>query len=483
MRLKKLLSIILSPLVLGSYSASAVGKIPNMVKDRVLKRENRNLSPKRKRSRRKKNKVVNHKVDKKKLRNRTRDKSPIVSFRDSFIKGSKRVGRFIKENPGKSALITTAAVCISNRFMDYFADDDEIFNRICEEFIQEKLNSINNIWRTHIGRYFDAYENIHVNKYSSGSDLYKDNVAKYNEDKTKADFIDKLLKSNNIEYDIDSECVDSNGKLEDLINRLRRDDIFVKEFGSLKGQEYFSKIGLVMHLVHELHKVDKETYSIPHTVLRRLWDFFLMRGATTRQRKSAERILYNGKAEGYGSCWELANIVDWFCRKFGFERHNIIAYKLGPGIYHTFNFFVCKGKAYLADPLGGVIQVLELENGSLLKALENFRGSQLLNGIVPGYGDWYAVEQIEDNTCRTLGMMKLARFFPNISDGSHLFKPHENCNIPNCTEHYECNIDINTEKFDTIDKSSFITKTSDGKLVLNDKANIKFDSFSSLVYG
>ena len=309
MKLKRLLSIILSPLVLGSYSSSAVGKIPNMVKDRVLKRENRNLSPKGKRSRRKKNKVVNHKVDKKKLKNRTKDKSPIVSFRDNFIKGSKRVGRFIKENPGKSALITTAAVGISNRFMDYFADDDEIFNRICEEFIQENLNVDNyynyySIWRTHIGRYFDAYENIHVNKYSSGSDLYKDNVAKYNEDKTKADFIDKLLKSNNIKYDIDSECVDSDGKLKNLINRLRRDDIFVKEFGSLKGQEYFSKINLVMRLVHELHKVDKETYSIPHTVLRRLWDFFLMRGATTRQRKSAERILYNGKAEGYGSCWE-----------------------------------------------------------------------------------------------------------------------------------------------------------------------------------
>ena len=102
MKLKKLLSIILSPLVLGSYSSSAVRRIPNVVKDRVLKRENRNLSPKRKRSRRKKNKVVNHKVDKKKLKNRTKGKSPLVNFRDSFIKDSKRIWRSIKKNPGKS---------------------------------------------------------------------------------------------------------------------------------------------------------------------------------------------------------------------------------------------------------------------------------------------------------------------------------------------------------------------------------------------
>ena len=97
------------------------------------------------------------------------------------------------------------------------------------------------------------------------------------------------------------------------------------------------------------------------------------------------------------------------------------------------------------------MQVLELKNGSLHDSLKYFRRSQV-NGIAPGYGDWYAVEQIEDNTYRTLGMMKMAKFFPNMSDGSRLFKLSETCKNPYCRKHKECNNKLNTEKFVINDK-------------------------------
>lgn len=326
-------------------------------------------------------------------------KKDVVDFNEKTLLLVKKTRTLIKNNPKKSvsALVGTVAIgtLVGNKIKDNLENDDAVF----EEF--KKYIG------TNIGLWKPTEENL--SKWS----YYKE-MPKHEE---------KFIKS--LQNDIKS-----NAKLIFLYN--------------------------VCKVLHSIFV----NYAMHRTIPRRVWDFLMIRGAVTRQRKSVERFVETGQ----GTCWEAAQIFDFCCRKLGLERHHIVVSHLVPGIYHTFNIFKFGESWYLCDPLAGVIRRFVNNNGVVdtevadewkdgLQAYPKKNRRCAWAGNQPFGG--YILEQINDDTFRTLGMVKMAPFGPSLYDEKLL----GDNDFMQC--HYNDN-QIN-------------------KICLND--NVKFNEYSSILFG
>ncbi len=202
-------------------------------------------------------------------------------------------------------------------------------------------------------------------------------------------------------------------------------------------------------------------YSTARTGIRRILDMFLVRGATTRQRKSVQRLISNGK----GSCWEAAFTFD-FCLRMceGAEEnkkiksHHIVISHLSPSIYHTFNLFEYNDNWYFCDPLAGVMGRITdtgaLNHEYLKKYIWKIKGTGLKVGdFFDNYEtnqtlNLYVLEQINQSSkIKPLGMMQMAPFMT----------PDKN------------------------DKVSFMIQNEEEKYVKN--PGVEFNGWSSVLFG
>lgn len=210
----------------------------------------------------------------------------------------------------------------------------------------------------------------------------------------------------------------------------------------------------------------KDNYSLFRTASRRFVDAFLFgNGAVTRQRKSVERYLGTQK----GTCWEAALIFDFCCRMFNFKEHNIVASVLRPGIYHTFNYFVYNGEKYLCDPLNRLFSKIIVKDNSIGDFIIDYLNEAQRVNVNAGlpYFQGYILQQIDSDTKRPLGMVKMARF---LSPRWKLWN----------REFYDNGGQIS-------DSNDFLRVNFCGgnnfKVVFNSEENVKFNKCSTFLFG
>ena len=214
-------------------------------------------------------------------------------------------------------------------------------------------------------------------------------------------------------------------------------------------------------------------YSLFRTAYRRFKDASLFRSAVVRERKSVERYLKTEK----GTCWEAAQIFDFYCRMKKIPQHNIVVSTLMPGIYHSFNFITLEdGNSYLCDPLNGLFQqVIKDGNGSVHDFISNYITFALKKGMQVGedYFQGYILEQINDDTHKNLGSLKMANF---LSTGTTILFINEESKPKGM-------VSRTTEINDDGDFLKYDNSHGLGKIIFNNKDNVKFNKRSTFLFG